>query len=432
MALSWPAADHEFQGVVKDGLGFFVYPTTRYKTVTIHAVWVRELEPHERAYGASLVQVMRRGTASMPSRQTMQMRLEDVYGASFRADVGKLGDKQLLSFHVTVVNGRFLPGQPDTVSAALDFLTEVINHPYLEQDTFPALTVAQEKEQVKRQIAAIINDKGQYAMARLIELVADGERFGLRKLGTAEEVDQVTAESLTHFYRDVCSSAPFLFSVVGDVDPDTLWQRFQDRWHGARRPVKPILPYRGHHQQMVREASDVSQAKLNLAFRAGLTAKDADYPALLMYAGILGGFSHSKLFMNVREKASLAYYAYSRVDPALALMVIGAGIESRHYQAARSIIEEQVDDMRQGRFSDEDRVFTVKAYANELLSEEDSPAQLIGRHLERVLVGGGLTGPELIAALRGVSRDDIVRVGQAVELDTVYFLSAEKEGEHGE
>jgi predicted Zn-dependent peptidase len=135
--------------------------------------------------------------------------------------------------------------------------------------------------------------------------------------------------------------------------------------------------------------------------------------------------------MNVREKASLAYYAYSRVDPALALMTIGAGIEFNDYEACRRIIEEQVSDMRRGEFTDEDIAFTVKAYANDILSEEDSPDQLVGRHLERLLIGGGLNGQELIDALEAVSRDDIVGAAENVELDTVFFLTAEGDGGHG-
>lgn len=410
-----------------------MYPTKRFKTVTIHAAWVRDLSPDDRALGATLVQVLRRGTQSWPNRMLIQARLENLYGASFRADVAKLGDKQLLSFHVNVANGQFLSGHPDTVKEALDFLTEVLDRPHMDDGVFPVDVVDQEKSLVKRQISAIINDKGQYAMSRLMELVADGQKFGLKKLGTIEEVDQVTAHDLTAFFHRVRTDAPFVFTVVGDVDPDAVHAHFVRSWNKPRHEVTTIQPYQGEHAaQTVIESRDVQQGKLNLAYRTGLTATSDRYPALLMYSGILGGFSHSKLFVNVREKASLAYYAYSRVDPALALMTIGAGIEFNDYEAARRIIEEQVEDMRQGKFRDEEMAFTLKAYVNDILSEEDSPGQLIGRHLEQRLIGGGVFGPELVAALNRVRREEIVEVARDVELDTVYFLTAEGEAGHGE
>lgn len=382
--------------------------------------------------GAVLPHVLKRGTRSWPNRLLMETQLENLYGASFRADVGKLGDKQLISFHINVVNGRFLPGQPDTVAEALDFLTDVLDHPNLQDGTFPEDVVEQEKALIKRQIAALINDKGQYAFTRLVELVADGQRFGLRKLGTADGVDAVTASALAAFLATVRTTSPFVFTVVGDVDPAAIQRHFSQRWRGTRHTLSTIAPYHGNHEsKTVIETEDVRQGKLNMAYRTGITAKDDDYPALLMYSGILGGFSHSKLFVNVREKASLAYYAYSRIDPALALMIIGSGIEFQDYDAARRIIEEQVDAMRTGHISNEEMAFTLKGYANDILSEEDNPGQLVGRHLEHLLIGGGLAGLDLIRALERVTREDVVRVAQMIDLDTVYFLTAEGDEGHG-
>lgn len=431
--LTWSDGRDRFLGAWQDGFGFFAYPTKRFKTVTIHAAWIRELQAADRALGATLVQVLRQGTTALPSRVLMEMRLEDLYGAGFQADVRKMGDKQLLSFHITVANGEFLPGKPDTVSEALDFLIDVLDHPHMEDGRFPSAVVAQEKLLVKRQIAAIINDKGQYAMSRLLELVADGQRFGLRRLGTQDEVDRISAEALTDFYHHVRDEAAFVFSVIGDVDADRVQAHLANRWQHRRQGLSVIEPYQGRHDGVaVVETDDVRQGKLNMAYSTHLTAKAEEFPALMIYSGVLGGFSHSKLFMNVREKASLAYYAYSRVDPVLALMTIGAGIEFNDYEAARRIIEQQVADMRDGHFRNEDMAFTVKAYANEILSEEDSPEQLIARHLENLLAGGGLIGPDLIQALAAVRREDVVRVAERIELDTVFFLTAEGDGGDGE
>ncbi len=433
--LTWPNHNQSsrFHGTLQEGLGCFIYPTKRFKTVTIHAAWVRELTEPDNALGAMLVEVMRRGTESWPERIQVEARLEELYGATFRADIGKLGDKQLLSFYITITHGQFLPGNPDTVRDALDFLTEVLDRPHRVDGLFPSSVVDQEKTLLKRQIAAIINDKGQYAMSRLMELVADGRRFGLRKLGTEKAVERVTPESLSRFYEAVHRDATFLFTVVGDVDENMVQQYFSEHWRKPRHSLSTIQPlYKEGEAKTVVEPSEVRQGKLNLAYRTHLTAQSHGFPALMMYSGILGGFSHSKLFMNVREKASLAYYAYSRLDPALALMFIGAGIEFKDYQAARDIIEAQVLAVKKGEFSEDEMTFTVKAYANDILSEQDSPPQLIGRHLEEILVGGGQEGTALIESLKTVTRDEIIQAASGVELDTVFFLTEQEESGHEE
>ena len=61
----------------------------------------------------------------------------------------------------------------------------------------------------------------------------------------------------------------------------------------------------------VREKQDMKQGKLHLGFSTPITFQHPDYPKMQMTNGVFGGFAHSKLFMNVREKESMAYYASS-------------------------------------------------------------------------------------------------------------------------
>src|SRR5690625_7611044 len=61
--------------------------------------------------------------------------------------------------------------------------------------------------------------------------------------------------------------------------------------------------------QVIIEKQDIQQAKLHLGYRTNSTYQDDDYHALQVFNGVFGGFPSSKLFINVREKNSLAYYA---------------------------------------------------------------------------------------------------------------------------
>lgn len=47
---------------------------------------------------------------------------------------------------------------------------------------------------------------------------------------------------------------------------------------------------------------ELKQSKLHIGYRTFITYKDEDYFALQLFNGLFGGFSHSKLFVNVREK----------------------------------------------------------------------------------------------------------------------------------
>ncbi|MBX5467032.1 MAG: insulinase family protein [Firmicutes bacterium] len=379
--------------------------------------------------GALIPAVLRRATRRWTTTRALWQRLEELYGAHFRAEVGKVADRQLLSFHLDVVHGRFLPGHPDTVAAGLDFLEEVMRHPLTVGDrAFDAAVVEEEKALLQRRMEGVINDKGQYAAVRLLEAVAEGRRFGIRKWGRPEDLAAIDAQSLYAYYETVRQTRPLMVLAVGEVEPATL-EAFLGRVgedSGAAVALDPLAPYEPWHREAeVIERQAVSQGKLLQAYATGRTAAAPDFPALLMYAGVLGGFPHSKLFVNVREKHSMAYYAYARLDGALGLMTVGAGIEFAHYETVRRLIREAVEAMAAGAVTEQELAFTFEAYRNEIEAEHDAPDLLIGRQLEEALVGGGWSGPALIEALSRVRREDIARVAEGVALDTTYFLTRE-------
>lgn len=428
--MSVTAKDQGFVGHVQNGSGWYCFSTGRFKTITLHAFLINELTADDAVFGAVLPHVLQRGTKRWPTFMKMEQTLEDMYGASFRAEVGKLADKQLMSFHLEIVNGRYLPGHPDTLALALDFLREVLDRPLGEQDAFREDIVNQEKDLIKRQIQGLINDKGQYAITRLIEAMADGRRFGLRKLGRIEDLEKVTPRTLYDYYQKVHKTHPLLLFAVGDVDPQVIeqfmatYQQDHPRYELAR--IKPYTPH--YHERTLIERQDIRQGKVNLGYFTGITADDQRYPAAMMYAGILGGFPHSKLFVNVRERASLAYYAYARLDPALGYMIIGAGIEFQDFDPALKIIRQQLDALVQGDITDQEWDFTLRAFDNDILSEEDNPNQIISRQLEYTLLGGGLMGSALQEALHEVTKNQVREVARNVSLDTVFFLTEDDRG----
>lgn len=419
-----------FVGNFQNGVGWYVYPTKRFKTISLQAFWVNDLTQETAAQGALLPHVLKRGTRRWPDAMAIEKQLETLYGASFRADVGKIADKQLISVSLDVVHGQYLPGTPDTLEAGLNFLEEILNHPLTPSaNQFDAEFVEQEKELLRRQIRGLINDKNQYAMHRLLETMAEGRAFGLRKLGRVEDLDAIDPASLFQYYQAVQQDSPFVLLVVGDVDPATVESYVKEGWSQRRRPLGSIEPYTPlHKDHEVIEKKPVSQGKVNWGYSTGHTLISPEYPALMMYAGVLGGFPHSKLFVNVREKASLAYYAYARIDAALSLMVIGAGIEFENYEATRRIVAEQVEAMRAGDISNQEMEYTKEAFRNDILSEEDAPSQLCGRQMEKILLGGGLTGDPLIEALSAVSVADIRKIAADIALDTTFFLTTDGSG----
>mgnify|MGYP001150999953 FL=1 len=170
---------------------------------------------------------------------------------------------------------------------------------------------------------------------------------------------------------------------------------------------------------------DLQQTVLILGYRTGCTYLDPDYYALLVGNGILGCFPHSKLFMNVRERASLAYYVNSNLEGTKGILTISAGIDGSKRQETRKIIEKQLHDLQAGQISEEELEQTKRGLISGIAALNDNPASLINRNLIGIVNGELRTVDQVIRAIQAVGAQDAAEAMNKVVLDTIYILSPE-------
>ena len=127
----------------------------------------------------------------------------------------------------------------------------------------------------------------------------------------------------------------------------------------------------------VEEKQPVNQGKLSLGFRTNTGPADDDYYPLLVYNGILGGGIHSKFFKNVREKAGIAYYAFSRLEKFKGLMAASCGIEHSDRKKAESIMLTQVEEIAEGNISDYEFNATIKSIETGIDTLKDSQPGIV-------------------------------------------------------
>lgn len=428
----------EFQRfVLPNGAGLYVYPTDKFKTITLKVFLRRPLD-EAATENAMLPLVLRRGTERFPTTQAVAKHLEGLYGAHLSADVVKIGEVHVIELSMEVVNDRFIPGggQHHQLTAALDTLAQVLRHPVLEKGTFKGEYVDQERETLRRRIEGLINNKRQYAVVRCFEEMFKGEPFGIYKYGRLQDLPNITADSLYKRYQQVLSTSPTDIFVIGAVDPQAVQELAEERLGEHRiSPVEIAVGDRraegaahgsksdaaGNVKQVVEE-QEINQGVVVMGFRAAVRYPDDDYYAMLMYNGVLGAFPHSKLFMNVREKASLAYFAYSRLDATQGIVGVSAGIDVQKYDQAVSIIQEQLRDVQNGSIGDEEMEATRNGLINGYLTNADEAGRVIDSTVVGLINARVRTTDEIIAGIKKVGKEDIQKVARGVALDTVYFL----------
>nr|WP_157279951.1 pitrilysin family protein [Paenibacillus swuensis] len=408
-----------------------VLPTKQFKTFAV-SVYIGHPLSEEKVTATALAPfVLRRGTQTYPETIQFRERLDDLYGAGFGFDIYKRGDNQIVQFRMDTIHDGFIKNESGSLlEQSLQFLGEAITNPLVENGAFRAKYVEAEKNTLKKRLESIVNDKIRYAAERCIEEMCKDEPYRLHPLGRIEDLDVITPQSLYEGYQAWLRTAPIDIYVAGDTTMEEVKSLVQAHFAIERGAVgaydmKPSTQEAGEVNTVVEEM-DVSQGKLNMGLRARTSYANENYPAALMYNGILGGYPHSKLFINVREKESLAYYAASRLDGHKGILTIQSGIEIANFEKATEIIKKQLDSMAEGEITELELSQTKAMISNSLREISDSAFEMIAFDYNSVLTGKERTTTELIEAVAKVDVEAIQSFAKDIQLDTIYFLRDQK------
>lgn len=408
--------------------------------VTLHALWtdkfktgcfsINFLRPHTKqtaALDALLPSVLLRATEHYPDIRAISMRLDELYGASFGTIVRRKGEAKLTGFYADFIEDAFLPQGEHVFEKMAAFAKEVLLHPYTENGCFAERFVEGEKQNLINAIEGAVNDKRTYATQKMIRTMCENEAYGVPRLGTAEDVAKITAQELMAHYRRVLESSRVEIFYAGRQSAQTVAAAFADLLPdrtGAFETVSTEVIRTAGTVKECSEAMDVTQGKLVMGLRTGITAKDDDFAALMLLNAVYGSGVTSKLFVNVREKMSVCYYASSSVDKHKGLMIISSGVDFADYERAKDAILKELDDCKQGKISEEELASARTQTVSALRMALDAPVRL-----DDFYVGMAIEPcediPELIEHIETLTVDDLAAAARKLTLDTVYFLKGE-------
>ena len=135
-----------------------------------------------------------------------------------------------------------------------------------------------------------------------------------------------------------------------------------------------------------------------------------------------GESATSKLFQNVREKASLAYTARSNYIRQKNNIFIRCGIEFENYEKALDIIKKQLEDMKNGDFTDEDLENSKQYMISGVQGIEDEQDGELTYYFGQELSGNLVTFKEYQEKINDVTKEDVIEIANSININTIYFL----------
>lgn len=413
---------------IKNGIKLHTIKTEKFKTNLIAVMLTTKLDRKNITKNALIPAVLRRGTKFMQTQEEINKKMEDMYGASFDCGLDKTGDNQILKFYMETVNNEFLPQDAENmIKSSIEKIFEIIFNPYLENGVFKKEYVEQEKENIKQIIDGKIDSKARYALDRCIEEMYKNEPFGLYKFGYVEDLKDINEKNLYEYYLELIKTCKIDIYISGIVDENIHNIIKQNENIEKLEERKPdfkefeLLKKENEEAKEIQESMEVTQGKLIIGLDVNILDKDARYK-IMIYNSLLGGSANSKLFQNVREKASLAYTASSSYYRFKNNIFINCGIDIPNYQKALEIIKKQIEDMKNGDFTDEEIENAKNGIIASIKTIDDEQDTEITYYFGQELSGTKTSLEEYIENIQKINKADVLEVAKQISINTIYFL----------
>ena len=415
---------------IKQGITLHQIHTENFKT-NLYAIFLAiPLEREKVTLDALIGAVLRRGTQRFQTQEAISKELEGMYGASFNCGIEKTGDNHILKFYLETLSEEFLPEPEKLNEKCLSILFDIAFNPLMVNGAFKPEYVEGEKKNLKQIIESKIDNKAKYAYDRCIEEMYKNEPYGLYKFGYIEDIDSITSELLYQRYQELiakckvdifCSGRLNEQETIKQIKENENIQKLQERKpqyvinNEITEGKKEVQP------NTIEESMQITQGKLVIGLDILNTQENSRFIASV-YNAILGGGANSKLFQNVREKQSLAYTAGSNYLSTKNSICIRCGIEIANYQKALETIKQQLTDIANGEFSEEDLENAKRLIVSSVdaISEEQDTeiTYYYGQELSDRFMSIEDYKKQILEATKG----QVIELAKDVKINTIYFL----------
>ena len=421
----------------RNGVEIYYVPANKFKTAVIKVMICDNLS-HERAYKNSLISaILNSGTKNYPTIKKISEKMQELYGAGLSVGVSSVGETQTTEIWTEYTEQKYVPNNPRLEDEIIDFIFELIFNPdtreYNGKIGFVQETFERERINRDEQIKAIINDKHSYAHRRCIEVMCENEPYSVNSIGKIGDGDNLTPVSLYEYYKEqfLKNSVVKIF-YCGKNYPEILTEYTAKFFENAQRiQINEAYLQKDEIKESdvkyVEEVQNITQGKLFMGFRVNTQPLSAEYYAAVLCVAILGQGTQSKMFVNIREKNSMAYYAAAYSNRMKGVMLAYCAIDFANKEAAQTLIKEQLDAIRNGDITQDEYIAAVKTLCNDLYSYSDSQSHMLSYYFNQSVLGKITDPSEYAEKIKEVTIEDISKAAKRISLDTVYFLTGEGE-----
>lgn len=391
----------------------FVTAAVSKKTVALRTLIANMLEVSSQKY---------------PNQKAISDQLAFLYGATFGTSVNRRGNLHLVNFEMRVVNDHYLKEKQQLLTEAINFLQELIFNPLVTNQAFDQAMFTLQQKNLIAYLESIKDNKQAYALQKLQQAYFEDPIHQIPPYGDKENLAALTAAECYAYYQEMLAHDEVIITLSGDFASDEVLAAIAQLKFTPRTVGKYQLTYKQTARNKLvayEEQQDLNQSKLDLAYHFPVEYRGKYHYAALVFNALFGGSALSKLFTNVREKASLAYYANSSFDSLRQVLFVQTGIQADKKQQVLDLIEQQLAALVAGNVEAQLLANIKQELITDYEIRQDSQATALIQATMDQLSQSKVTASEWKAAIMAVSVADVQAVAALAKLEVSYFLKGQ-------
>ena len=403
--------------------------TKKFKTIKIRVSFRNKIKKEEITMRNILSDMLTYSTKSCKTKRDFNIKAQNLYAATVISSNTRYGNYINTDITMTVLNDKYT--EKGNYNEAVKFLKEIIYSPNVVKNKFNEEQLETIKVNVKTSLESLKEDSSYYSILRLYEEMDEDSPLSYRMCGYIEDLDKINTSNLYDCYKNMIDKDLMDVFVIGDIDFTKTEKLIKDNFSlktFKRNRTEYYLEDKKPRSKklIVKEQDENSQSKLVIGCRThNITKYERDYPLTLCNI-IFGGSTESKLFREIREKRSLCYTISSVPNKLDNVIMIRSGVDKKNIKKAVKFIEDELNKMKKGKFSDEDIAKAKEYYNTAIESIEETENGIIETYYMMDLLK--LDDIETrVKKMNEVTKADIVRVAKKIKIDTIFCLEGVKE-----
>lgn len=408
---------------IADGVYFSSITDKRYKKNLISVAFSTQLSEDTATENVIVPVLLTKCNSKLPTYKAFNNKMSRLYASGIGGTAGRQYDLQTISFGAYYLDDIYALSGEKMTGIMTDILIDCLTSPVTENGVFSEKFVELEKKTVIDNIETAINDKRSYAIERAMKTICKGEPASVCSYGTVEKAKLITPDSAYKAYRRMLETMPCEIICTGCSDFEGVAEKFAAAFekagrHDIENTTIALSPVKTQTEE-VTERLTVNQSKLVLGFKS----HSDDDAALVLLQKIFGGTTSSKLFRNVREKMSLCYYCSAARNDLKGIMLVNSGVENENIEKTKEAVIDQLEEIKNGNFTNEDINFAEMAIENDFKSVADSAGNVSNWYFDCIRKNDIVTPEEKLGRYLGVSKERIIAAAKSMVLDSVYVLT---------